>query len=211
MQLLASALLLLTPVLISGAAFAAPQKYTIDPAHSKIGFSVRHMMISEVSGQFKDFEGAFTFDADKDALSDAHFVAKTASIDTGNSKRDEHLQSADFFDAAKNPTIEFKNTKVKKTSKDHYKWSGDLTMHGETHPMSFDVEHLGTVKGMDGAMHAGFTATGTLKRSEWGLKWNKAMEAGGVAVSDDVKLKLDVETAIAGSGAAAPAAPAKKK
>jgi polyisoprenoid-binding protein YceI len=196
-----------TLVLFSAAvALAAPAKYTIDKDHSKIGFSVRHMMISEVEGNFKDFDGSFTFDADKDALSDGHFVAQTASIDTGNAKRDEHLQSADFFDAKKNPTIEFKNTKLKKVSKDKYKWSGDLTMRGETHPLTMDLEHKGTIKDPYGNMRAGFAAVGTLKRSEWGLKWNKAMEAGGVAVSDDVKLKLDVEAVQAkAEGAAAPA------
>jgi len=204
MRLLASTLV----VLSSAIAFAAPVKYTIDPVHSKIGFSVRHMMISEVSGNFKDFEGAFTFDADKDLVTDGHFVAKTASINTENAKRDEHLQSPDFFDAKKYPTIEFKNTKLKKVSKDHYKWSGDLTMHGETHPMTFDLEHKGTIKDMMGDMRAGFAATGTLKRSEWGLKWNKAVESGGVVVGDDVNLKLDVEAVQAKPAAAA--APAKK-
>ena len=187
-------LTMLTLASVSVAAVAAPAKYTIDKDHSKIGFSVRHMMISDVSGFFKDFEGTFTFDADKDTLTDAKFVAQTASISTENAKRDEHLQSADFFDAKKFPTITFNETKLKKVSKDKYKWSGNLTMHGETHPMSFDLEHRGTIKDPYGNMRAGFEATGTLKRSEWGLKWNKALEAGGgLVVSDEVKLKLDVE------------------
>jgi polyisoprenoid-binding protein YceI len=201
MKVLASTFVLFSSVV----ALAAPMKYSIDSAHSKIGFSVRHMMISEVSGQFKDFEGSFTFDADKDVLSEGHFVAQAASIDTGNAKRDEHLQSGDFFDAKKNPTIEFKNTKLKKVSKDKYKWSGDLTMHGETHPFTFDLEHKGTIKDMQGQMRAGFEATGTLKRSEWGLKWNKALETGGAVVSDEVKLKLDVEAVQAAAAAPAPA------
>ena len=206
MKVLTSALVFLSSV----AALAAPAKYTVDSAHSKIGFSVRHMMISEVDGRFKDFEGSFTFDPDKDALSEGSFVAKTASVDTGNAKRDEHLVSADFFDAAKNPTIEFKNTKIKKVSKNKYKWSGDFLMHGESHPLTLDLEYKGSVKDMMGDMRAGFAATGTVKRSAWGLKWNKALEAGGVAVSDEVNLKLDVE-ALPAKAAAPAAAPAAKK
>lgn len=202
MKVLASTLVLLSSVV----AFAAPQKYTIDKDHSKIGFSVRHMMISEVEGQFKDFEGSFTFDADKDALSEGHFVAQAASIDTGNAKRDEHLRSPDFFDVKKFPTIEFKNTKLKKVSKDEYKWSGDLVMHGETHPFTFELEHKGTIKDPYGNMRAGFEASGKLKRSEWGLKWNKALETGGAVVSDEVKIEINVEAV----QAKADAAPAKK-
>ncbi len=201
MKIMASALVLFSSAL----ALAAPVKYVVDTAHSKIGFSVRHMMISEVDGRFKDFEGSFTYDADKDMLADGTFVAKTASVDTGNTKRDEHLVSADFFDAAKYPTIEFKNTKIKKVSKNKYKWSGDFMMHGETHPLTLDLEYKGTVKDMMGEMRAGFVATGKLKRSEWGLKWNKALEAGGVAVSDDVTVKLDVEATPAKAEGAAPA------
>jgi polyisoprenoid-binding protein YceI len=206
MKILASTLVLLSSVI----AFAAPAKYTIDKDHSKIGFSVRHMMISEVIGHFKEFEGSFTFDADKDALSEGHFVAQAASIDTDNAKRNEHLQSPDFFDVKKFPLIEFKNTKLKKVSKDKYKWSGDLMMHGETHPFTFDLEHKGTIKDPYGNMRAGFQATGVLKRSAWGLKWNKALETGGAVVSDEVKLKLDVEAVQAKAEAPAAAAPAKK-
>jgi polyisoprenoid-binding protein YceI len=196
-----------TLVFASVSVFAAPLKYTIDKDHSKIGFTVRHMMISDVAGNFKDFDGSFTFDADKDLVTDGKFEAKTASISTENAKRDEHLQSGDFFDAAKFPTVTFNDTKLKKVSKDKYKWTGNLTMHGQTHPVTFDLEHRGTIKDPYGNMRAGFEATGTLKRSEWGLKWNKALEAGGgVVVSDDVHLKLEVEAV----QAKAEAAPAKK-
>ncbi len=194
-------------VFASVSVFAAPAKYVIDRDHSKIGFSVRHMMISDVTGFFKDFEGSFTLDADKDLVTDGKFIAQTASISTDNAKRDEHLQSPEFFDAKKFPTITFNETKLKKVSKDKYKWSGNLTMHGETHPVTFDLEHRGTIKDPYGNMRAGFEATGTLKRSEWGLKWNKALEVGGgVVVSDDVHLKLEVEAVQAKNEAA----PAKK-
>lgn len=175
-------------------AVAAPVKYSVDPMHSKIGFSVRHMMISNVEGSFKDFTGTFTFDDAKDAVTAATFTAQTASIDTGNGKRDEHLKSPDFFDAAKYPTITFTETKLKKTSADHWDWSGNLTMHGVTKPVTFKLEHAGTQVDPQGNSHAGFEANATIKRSDWGLKWNKPLEKGaGVMVGDDVKLKLEVE------------------
>lgn len=195
---------------VSTSAFAAAEKYTIDKDHSKIGFSVRHMMISNVEGNFKDFEGSFTFDDSKGVLTDGTFSAKTDSIDTGNGKRDEHLRSADFFDAAKNPTITFTDSKLKKVSKNKYKWSGLLNMHGVAKPVTFDLEHKGTIKDPYGNMRAGFAATANIKRSDWGLTWNKALEAGGgMVVSDEVKLSLDAEAVQAKADAAA-AAPAAK-
>ncbi len=206
-------------LLVSTSGFAVPVGYTVDKDHSKIGFSVRHMMISNVTGNFKDFDGSFTFDAAKDTLTDGKFEAKTASINTDNVKRDEHLKSADFFDAAKYPTVTFADTKLKKVSKDKYKWSGTLTMHGVSKPATFDLEKLGTVKDPWGNMRAGFAATTKIKRGEWGLNWNKALETGGMVVSDDVTLDLSVEAveakapgAAAAAVAATPAAaPATKK
>ncbi len=211
---LASAVLSAT---VATSAFAAPVKYTVDAAHSKIGFAVKHLMISDVTGEFKDFDGSFMFDDAKGEVSDANFSAKTASINTGNSKRDEHLQSADFFDAAKYPTLTLTNSKIKKAGKNKYKWMADLTMHGVTKPVTLDLEHKGTVKDAWGNTVAAFSATGKIKRSEWGLNWNKALEAGGVTVSDEVRLMLDVEAKqeaaapSAAQPAATPAAPAKKK
>lgn len=202
--------------LISSVAFAAPAKYVIDASHSKMAFAVKHLMISDVTGEFKDFEGSFQFDEKAGVVSDATFSAKTASINTGNTKRDEHLQSADFFDAAKNPTITLTNSKIKKAGKNKYKWTADLNMHGVTKPVTFDLEHKGTAKDGWGNTVAAFQAKATIKRSDWGLTWNKALEAGGVTVSDEVRLTLDAEAkmdAPAAAGAAAPAAtatPAKK-
>lgn len=197
--------------LVSSVAFAAPAKYTVDAAHSKMGFAVRHLMISDVTGEFKEFEGTFTFDDAKAEISDATFSAKTASIDTGVAKRDDHLKSADFFDAAKYPTITLTNSKLKKAGKNKYKWTADLNMHGVTKPVTFDLEHRGTVKDPWGMMRAGFAARATIKRSEWGLNWNNALEAGGVAVSDEVRLSLDVEATqpkVESAAAAATAIPA---
>lgn len=195
-------------LLMSASSFAAPVKYTVDKDHSKIGFHVTHMMISDVSGRFKDFEGSFTFDADKNTLSDATFTAQTASIDTDNAKRDDHLKSADFFEAAKYPTITFTDSTLKKVSKNKYKWSGALNMHGVSKPVTFDLEQKGTAKDPWGNMRTGFNASTKIKRSDWGLKWNKALETGGMMVSDDVYLNLDVEAVQAATAPAAPASPA---
>lgn len=204
----------LVPVLalLSSVAMAAPVKYTVDAAHSKVGFAVKHLMISDVTGEFKDFEGSFSFDDAKGEVTDATFSAKTASINTGNSKRDEHLQSADFFDAAKNPTVTFTNSKIKKAGKNKYKWTADLNMHGVTKPVTLDLEHKGTVKDGWGNTVAAFAANGKIKRSDWGLNWNKALEAGGVTVSDEVRLMFDIEAKqeAAAPAAAATAAPVKK-
>jgi polyisoprenoid-binding protein YceI len=189
-SILSSFILIALTVLASA---AQASEYKIDPDHSKIAFSVKHLMISEVEGRFSDFAGSFKFDADKGALSAGDFIVQAKSIDTGVTKRDEHLRSPDFFDVAKYPTLSVKNTKVTKVSKDKFKWTGDLNMHGQTHPVTFDLEHKGNIKDPWGNNRAAFTALATINRKEWGLTWNKALEAGGVTVGDEVKLKLDVE------------------
>ena len=173
---------------------ALATQYKIDPAHSRIGFSVKHLMISNVQGQFKDFEGNFNFDEKAGTVTDANFTAKADSIDTGVTKRDEHLKSPDFFDTAKFPTLTLTNSKIKKAGKNKYKWTADLTMHGVTKPVTLDLEHIGTVKDpMAGVMRAGFKARGKINRKDFGLNWNKAMEAGGVVVGDEVMIELDAE------------------
>ena len=173
------------------AALAA--EYKVDPDHSKIGFSVRHLMISNVHGDFKEFEGSFNFDPDKGTLSNANFTAKAASVDTGNAKRDEHLRSPEFFDSAKFPNLTLINSKITKVSKDKYKWNATITIHGVAKPITLDLEHLGTSKDPWGNKRAGFTATGHLSRKEFGLVWNKPLETGGVVVGDNVDIQLDAE------------------
>ena len=197
-----------TVLLVSGQAFAA--QYTLDTAHTSVNFSVKHMMISTVNGKFKDFDGTFNFDAAKDEVKDAKFSVKTASVDTDNAKRDEHLRSPDFFDAAKYPSITLTHSKITKVSKDNYKWVAEMDMHGVKKPVTFDLEYKGSVKGMDGAMHAGFGATAKISRKEFGLTWNKALEAGGAVVGDDVKIDIEIEAIEAGAAGAAPAHGKKK-
>lgn len=182
------------PVFVLMAALNAQgAEYSIDSTHSKVGFSVRHMMITDVKGAFNDFEGSFSFDPEKGTVSNADFVVKAESVDTANKKRDDHLRSADFFDVAKHPTLAFKNSKLKKVSKNKFKWSGDLTIKGVTKPVVFDLEYKGSVKDPWGNQRAGFSATSKINRKDFGLTWNNTLESGGVVVGDEVTIQIDVE------------------
>ncbi len=182
---------------LSTNAFAA--KYKVDQAHSNVDFTIRHL-VSKVNGSFKDYTGEFDFDEAKgDMLKDIKFNIKTASVDTRNEKRDEHLRSPDFFDSQKYPSITFDGKKVTKTGKNKFKVVGDITMHGVTKPATFDVEYLGTAKNMMGETTAGFTATAKLDRKDFGIIWNKAMDKGGAVLGDEVTVNLNVEAVKEGS------------
>lgn len=183
--------------------------YKVDPAHSKVGFSVKHMMISKVRGVFKDFEGTFTFDPKKGTLGATSFVVKSASVDTDDAKRDEHLRSPDFFDAEKFPTLTVTNSKLTKKGKNKYKWTGDLTIHGVTKPVTFELEQLGATKDPWGNNRLGFSANGKINRKDYGMTWNKAMDAGGVVVGDDVEIQIDVEAIEQVAAATADSKPAE--
>lgn len=187
-KILVAAVALLT----SGSAFAAD--YTIDPSHSSVGFSIRHMMVSNVRGEFQKFQGEVSID-DKDLTrTKVDVTIDAASINTRDAKRDEHLRSPDFFDTAKYPTITFKSKKVAKAGKGKLKITGDLTMHGVTKPVVLDVEGpTAAVKNPWGKMVRGATATATINRKDFGLGWNQALETGGVLVGEEVKIELEVE------------------
>jgi polyisoprenoid-binding protein YceI len=158
-----------------------------------VSFKVRHMMVSNVQGGFTKFSGTLNLD-DKDVTKSTLSVdIDVASVDTRNPKRDEHLKSADFFDVAKFPKMTFKSTKVEKQG-DKYLATGDLTLHGVTKPVTLTVTNVtGEVKDAFGAIRRGAQATGKINRKDFGLTWNKALEAGGVAVGEDVSLDLEVE------------------
>lgn len=166
--------------------------WTIDTMHSEVGFKVKHLVISTVSGQFKSFEG--TVSAEKDDFSDAKisFSADVDSIDTGVEQRDGHLKSADFFEAEKFSKITFESTEVVKDG-DDYKLTGNLTMKDVTKPVTLNVEFGGVGPNMYGQTVAGFEVSGKINRKEFGLTWGAVTEAGGVVVSDDVKLYANVE------------------
>lgn len=167
--------------------------YKIDPAHSEINFKIKHLMISTVTGQFTDYDA--TMVSSKEDFSDASisFEAKVNSINTNNSQRDQHLVSPDFFDAANHPTISFKSAKITPRGTDTYKLEGQLTMRGVTKPVTLDVEYLGTSKDFQNQDRYGFEVNGKVNRKEFGLTWNGVTEAGGVVVSDEVKLNLNLQ------------------
>ncbi len=165
---------------------AAP--YMIDKAHSEVGFSVKHLMISNVKGDFTKYEGEIDFDPKSKTFNKLNAVVSANSIDTGIEKRDNHLKSADFFYSEKFPNIIFNM----KTYKDG-KVIGELTMRGVTKEVELEVEELATVKDFKGNNRVGFTLKGKVNRMDYGLKWNKALEFGGVAVGEDVKILIEVE------------------
>ncbi|HVY60917.1 MAG TPA: YceI family protein [Planctomycetota bacterium] len=170
----------------------APEKWEIDPAHTKAQFAVKHMMVSTVRGSFGKTSGTIEWDGKHPETLKVDATIDATTIDTGVQKRDDHLKSKDFFDVEHFPTITFKSTKTEKDG-DLVKLTGDLTIHGVTRPVTLEVEGPATARGPDGKVHAGAQATTKIKRSDFGLKWNMAIEAGGVAVGDEVTITIDVE------------------
>jgi polyisoprenoid-binding protein YceI len=178
-----------------GLATAQSPTWTIDSNHSTAQFAVKHLMISTVRGAFDKVSGTIQYDG-KDVKSVvADVTIDAASIDTRVDRRDEHLRSADFFEVTKYPTITFKSKRAEPgASPGAFKLVGDLTMRGVTREITLDVEGPAPAqKDAKGILHSGATATANIKRSDWGLTWNRALEAGGVTVSDEVQLIIDVE------------------
>src|SRR6266478_1664857 len=167
--------------------------YTIDPAHSSAQFVVRHMMITNVRGAFSNVQGRIAWDAANPGQSSVEAVIDVATIQTREGARDAHLKSADFLDVEKYPTITFKSTGVESAGADELDVIGDLTIHGVTKPVVLKVEGP-TAEGKDpwGNARIGASATTKIKRSEFGLTWNAALETGGILVGDDLKIELDV-------------------
>lgn len=169
-------------------------KWVYDLSHSKIGFSVRHFGITEVDGQFRKFEGVAT--AEKEDFSDLQIELKIDmnSIDTNFEQRDVHLRSADFFDAEKYPAMTFKSTRLERIAGNNYKLHGDLGIKNVTHPVILDMEFAGIVpKDPFGNTKAGFFISGNINRKDWGITWNAALDHGGVAVSETVKLSCPIQ------------------
>ena len=176
--------------LVSSLSFA--NTYTLDKAHSNIGFRVRHLMISYVNGNFTDFSGSFDLD-NKNQLTHLKATINVSSIDTKEPKRDEHLKSPEFFDAQKFSTMEFVGEKVTYTKNQVTKIIGKLTMRGVTKPVTLNVEQSGPVKDPQGNDRIGFVAKTTVHREDFGLSYNKVLEAGGVAIGKDVEITIDGE------------------
>ncbi len=165
--------------------------YTIDPSHTRLGFSARHAMVTTVRGNFTEFEGTAHIDATTPANSSVRLSIATASINTGSPDRDAHLKSGDFFDAEANQQITFVSTDVKNDGSD-WAITGDLTIGGVTKPVTIDFESTGSARDPFGNLRVGFEGATSISRKDWGLTWNAALETGGVLVSDKVKLEFDV-------------------
>lgn len=169
------------------------QTFAIDRNHTRIEFSAKHMMVSNVRGSFEDFSGSIELEEDDPASTRATAVIKTASIWTGVEMRDNHLRSDDFFAAEKYPDMTFASTAVEKTGDGTYKVTGDLTIRDVTRPITLDVEVEGQIVDPYGNERVGISARGRLNRRDWGLNWNQAIEAGGVVVSDNINLSVEAE------------------
>jgi polyisoprenoid-binding protein YceI len=184
---LAIALAIALPVL------ANADTWQIDPAHTNVEFTVRHMMISNVKGQFQKTSGTITVNGNDPTSAKIDATIDAASIDTRVEKRDAHLKSPDFLDVAKYPTITFTSTKVEAEGPNKWKVTGDLTLHGVTKPVVLEVESSGPPINVMGTTRAGASATTKINRGDFGLKWNKMLDSGGVMVGDEVAISIDVE------------------
>ncbi|HYO59592.1 YceI family protein [Archangium sp.] len=197
-------------LVLAAPSFAFAAEYVVDSGHSNAQFSVKHMMVSNVRGSFSKVTGKAVIDEKDITKSTVEATIDTATVNTNEPKRDEHLRSADFFDTAKYPNITFKSTKVEKAGA-NLKVSGDLTMHGVTKPVVLDVEGFNTEsKDPWGNIKRGGVATTKINRKDFGLGWNSVLETGGVAVGEEVAITIDLELNKAQAPAPAAAAPATK-
>ncbi|MEO8437433.1 MAG: YceI family protein [Chloroflexota bacterium] len=166
--------------------------FAIDPAHTDVLFSAKHMMVTTVRGTFTDVSGTIDLDEAKPTASKAELTVKAVSVDTGFAARDNHLRSDDFFAAETYPDITVVSSEIKPKGGNDYVVTADVTIKGVTRSVDFDVEFLGFYTGMDGSREAGFSAKAKVNRKDWDLNWNVALEAGGWLVGDQIKLEVDI-------------------
>ncbi|WP_249869966.1 YceI family protein [Oceanobacillus saliphilus] len=168
--------------------------WTVDPVHSEVGFSVKHMMISKAKGTFDKFDAVIETNVEDLTDAKVEVTIETASVNTRNEDRDNHLRSADFFDSETYPTMNFAATDIKKKSANEYEVNGDLTIKGTSKPVTLDVTFEGQSKDpMGGNIVAGFSGKTSINRKDFGLTWNAAVETGGVLVGEDVKIHFELE------------------
>jgi polyisoprenoid-binding protein YceI len=175
---------------------AGQSTWQVDPAHTTVAFTVKHMMITTVRGRFTKVSGTVAVDEDNPGASTVEVEIDAASIDTGVADRDTHLKSADFLDVEHHPTLTFRSRRVRGAANkegDRFKVIGDLTIRGTTKEVSLDATYEGSGKDPWGGMRAGFSGTTQIDRREWGLEWNQALEAGGILVGTNVKIELEVQ------------------
>ena len=187
-----SRIAVLAAALAAASPALAADTYQLDKSHTTVGFEVRHIF-TMLGGKFQDFSGTIKVDRARPESSSVEFTIQVASIDTSEPKRDEHLKSPDFFDAANQPTITFKSTSVKVTGKDTYEVTGQLTMRGVTQTIALPVTFLGEGKDPWGNEKAGFELQTTLNRKDYGIVWNKTLDQGGLLLGDEVRVQISVE------------------
>ncbi|SJN49425.1 YceI like family protein [Sphingobacterium sp. JB170] len=171
--------------------------WNLDKAHSEIEFKVKHMMVSNVKGQFKDFDVILASDSDDITQGKVNVDIKSGSIDTKSEQRDQHLKSEDFFNVSAYPAIKFTSTEIKKIDDESYEITGDLTIKEVSKPVTFKAEFGGIAKDPWGNQKTGYTVTGKINRQEFDLTWNTALETGGVMVSNDVKIQAEIQFVLA--------------
>lgn len=171
----------------------AQTKWILDSTHSELGFKIKHLMITNVSGSFKNFKAEVDTEETDFSTAQINLSAEMASISTNNEQRDAHLLNADFFEVEKYPELEFKSTKVEKIDSDTYSLFGELTMKGVTKPVRLSVEYNGLSKDPWGGERAGFVVTGKINRSDWGVNFNGVLETGGVMLSEEVKINGEIQ------------------
>lgn len=179
-------------ILVLAVSAAEAAKFTIDAAHSSVGFKIRHL-VGQTRGSFNEFSGTVEFDEGKPSAAKVEATIQAASIYTGNAKRDGHLKTEDFFDVAKFPTLAFKSAKVTAGKKGRYKVDGFLTMHGVEKPVTLDATFSGTMKDKQGTVHAGFSGETTINRKDFGIVYNQILDAGGLALGEEVQITLEIE------------------
>jgi polyisoprenoid-binding protein YceI len=180
------------PLLVAGIAHADAVEWKLDPSHTNIGFTVPHLVVSSVEGRFKEASAKINLDDADLTKSEVSVEINPASIDTGDAKRDDHLKSPDFFDVKKFPKLSFKSTKIAKSGAG-YKLTGNLTIRDVTKPVTFDATVSAPVKTPWGNQARAAKLSGKVKRADFGLKWNKALEAGGVVVGEEVTINVSAE------------------
>jgi polyisoprenoid-binding protein YceI len=166
--------------------------WAVDPSHSRIGFSGRHLMISTVRGTFREFDVDFSVDESDPSSAQIEARIQTASLDTGNQQRDGHMRSGDFFDVENHPVMTFRSTGVEQTGDETFKVRGDLTIKGQARTVELEATYEGQAPGMDGKRHAAFTARTTVDRNDWGLSWNMPLGGDAVLVGNTIELLIDL-------------------
>ncbi|HZE08089.1 MAG TPA: YceI family protein [Gemmatimonadaceae bacterium] len=182
----------MTPATAAAPTAGAKTAWKLDPSHTLVEFSAKHLMITTVKGRFTDVEGTIYTDEKNPEKSTVEATLNAATIDTRTEQRDQHLRSADFLHVEKFPQIKFRSTRIE-GEKEHFKLTGDLTIRDVTRPVTLDVSYEGRTKDPWGGERVGFSASGKIDRRDFGLLWNQALETGGLVVGNDVKISIDVE------------------